>query len=284
MARTAAQVYDSMIVEKNNQPTLSGLQPAIDNEQTLLNDLSSPSKVAYWRLLLYVVAVAISVTETMWDVFKSNVEDIIAKFRPGTLRWYQEMGFGWQYGHQLVYQNGKYQYAVIDEAAKLVKRCSVTEPNGVVRIKVATLAGSNLQPLTAPQLAALQAYFNKIKYPGRLQCVSFSADLMKVGLTVKYDPLVDLPTLTLAVEAAINNYLIEISVVDFDGRFNTNTLIDRIQKVTGVTDPVNIAIEAKYGALPYQAVVDEYQTNAGYAVIDTANFPLSNTRTYVPYV
>ena len=53
MARTIGEIYDLLVAEKNNQPTLAALQPAIDDEQTLLSDLTSASKVAIWRLWLY---------------------------------------------------------------------------------------------------------------------------------------------------------------------------------------------------------------------------------------
>lgn len=196
--------------------------------------------------------------------------------------WYQQQAFTFQYGDTLVYDTNllQYKYATDSPAARIVKLCSVTEPAGVVRIKVAKLAGNTPIVLTNTELTALQAYFNTIKYPGPLQCVSFSADMLKVALKVKFNPLVDPAILKANCEAAINSY---ITGLPFDGRFVVTQLVDKLQQVNGVVDVVDIDINWKYGALPYSQVVDEYQTNAGYAQVDPA-FPLSSTITYEPYV
>lgn len=282
-ARKVSEIYDSINAEKSNMASLTDLAPAIDDEQTLLTDLSSTSKVAHWRLFAYVIALAMFVHETLWDLFKAAVEAIIAKFRPGTLRWYQEQAFAFQYGYELEWNTTerKYEYATADEAAKIVKLCSVTEPGGIVRIKAATLSGTDVVAITAPQLAALNAYFNKVKYPGKVTCVSFDADLLKIYGTVKYDPLAVVEVVQTAVEETINSYL---KGLEFNGRFNINQLIDRVQAVTGVVDFTSVNVSTKYGGLAYQAVNAEYQTYAGYAEIDEAAFPLSTTIAYVPYV
>ena len=41
MARTISEIYNAIISEKQNQTELTALQPAIDNSQTLLEDLTS---------------------------------------------------------------------------------------------------------------------------------------------------------------------------------------------------------------------------------------------------
>jgi hypothetical protein len=198
------------------------------------------------------------------------------------LRWYQEQAFAFQCGYELTWNSTtrKYEYATADAAAKLVKLCSVTEPGGVVRIKVADVVGGVVQALTTPQLSALQAYFNLIKYPGKLVCVSYSADLLKIYGTIKYNPLVDVAQVQTDVQQAINSY---IKGLPFNGRFNITQLIDNVQAVTGVDDFTSVQVSTKYGALAYQAVSDEYQTYAGYAQIDPA-FLLVDTLTYTPYV
>jgi len=50
MARTIEIIYNAIIAEKQAQSELNALQPAIDDAQTLLADLTSASKVAAWRL------------------------------------------------------------------------------------------------------------------------------------------------------------------------------------------------------------------------------------------
>ena len=283
MGRSPKEVYDNIVAEKNSMAALNGLEPAIDNEQTLLTDLSSPSKVAHWRLFAYIMALAISVHETLWDLFRAFVEAIIAKFRPGTLRWYQEQAFAFQYGYELEWDaiGRKYKYATVDLAAQIVKLCSVTEVGGVVRIKVATLSGNDVVSIGTPELAGLSAYFSKIKYPGKLVCVSYDADLLKIYGIVKFDPLVPQANVETDVQLAINGYL---KGLEFNGRFNVNQLIDKVRAVYGVVDFTPYNVSTKYGLLAYQTVTEEYQTYAGYAEIDEADYPLQDTLTYQLYV
>ena len=282
MAHTVKYWHDLLITEKGAQTALNGLQPAIDDEQTLLTDVQSPSKVAHWRLWAYIVAYAMWLLESFWDLFRAMVEAIIADFRPGTLRWYQEQAFAFQYGYELTWSAllRKYYYATADADAQIIKLCSVTEPGGIVRVKVATITGGNVVAIPGPQLAAVQAYFNLVKYPGKLVCVSFDADLLKVFGTLKFNPLVNPVVCNQQVQTAINGYILGL---EFNGRFNITKLIDAVQAVAGVVDFTNVSVFTKYGALAYQAVNDEYQTYAGYAQIDPL-FPLSTTITTVPYV
>lgn len=284
MARTITEIYDSMAIEKENMASLTSLAPAIDDSQTLLTDLSSPSKVAHWRLFMWVTAFGIWVFEKLNDLFKEEIEAIIAKYRPGTLRWYQEQAFLFQYGHELTWNatERKYEYATINDAAKIVKYCSVAKVGNIVRIKVAADDGNgNPVALTAPQLAGLNAFYFMWSYPVQFVVISYDADELKIYGIVKYNPMVDKAATQALVEAAINTYL---KSLPFNGRFNINQLIDRLQVLTGVEDITQVQVWTKYGALAYQSVTDEYQTYAGYAKIDSVNFPLSTTLTYQPYV
>lgn len=56
MARSPQYWYDYMIAEKQTNSNLNNLVPNPDTNQTLLNDLTTPSKVADWRLWIWVVA------------------------------------------------------------------------------------------------------------------------------------------------------------------------------------------------------------------------------------
>jgi hypothetical protein len=294
MARTLSQIYQSIIDEKNTKASLVGLLPSVDSLTLLLQDLaSSPSAVAVWRLWCFIMAACMWVHEGLWDVFKADVETIIANKEPGTLKWYQNIGFLFQYGDPLIWvtdasgENGKYVYAVIDPAKQIVNRCATIERSGSVVIKAAIEAGGVISSLTAPQLVALNAYYQKMKYAGPpLVCESNNPDTLKIYYTVYYDALADLTELKPAVEDAINNYLAVISGVSnpdlFNGRLTLSKLTDAIQKVTNVTDPRLTDAQGTYGGNPYTAITGEYNSNAGYCIIDPA-FPLSTTITYEPY-
>jgi hypothetical protein len=289
MARTTQQIYDALIAEKNSNATLNALQPNIDNAQNLLTDLTSPSKVAIWRLYYWVVAVVLHNFEVLMDVYKEMVEDIAAKSRPGTVRWYQEETLKFQFGHQLIYNpaKGKYEYPANDETSKIVKRSAVVESNNQVRIKAAKFDGG-VQQLLPAEMNALTAYWNKLKYAGVNTVVtSGPADLLKVNYTVYYDPLVMAANGSLLsdpavfpVRDAINTY---IGSLPFNGELVLTKLTDEVQKAKGVVDPILNSAEARYGALMYSPILTKYIPDAGYMEIDQ-NFPLSNSITYIANV
>lgn len=295
MARTFKEIYDSLIIEKQSQSTLNALQPNIDDSQTLLSDVTSPSKVADWRLWLCVVAAAMMVHEQLWDVAKSVLQDIADRAVAGTTRWYQEQCFKFQYGDPLQWINGTYQYSPIDESKQIIKRAAVTEASGTVVIKVAKLNGTTVVPLDYPtpspvgaEYIAFKAYIHQIKYAGTATLiVSSDADLLKVGYKIYYDPLVlkangeslAIPG-TYPVEDAINTY---ITNLPFNGELQLSSLTDAVQAVAGVGDAVLLVAEYKYGANPYIAINDTYNSYAGYMNIDPM-FPLNSLITYVPNV
>lgn len=289
MARTVTEIYQQLVAEKNTQPHINSLQPTIDDEQTLLADLTTPSKVAAWRLIFYIVAVAIWVHESLWDLMKKQLEDIAAFSRPGTSLWYQQESFKFQFGDNLVWNAAtmKYEYATVDLLKQIIKRCAVVEGGGFVRIKVAKLVSGVVTPLSSAELAAFDAYINDIKFAGTdTICSSYLPDLLKLVYKIYYDPLVLAANGSLLsnpaifpVEVAINNF---ISNLPFNGVFELSELIDAMQAASGVEDVIQVSAEAKYALLPYAPIVERYMPNAGYLIIDPL-FPLNTQLTYQAY-
>lgn len=285
MARTIQEIYDVMITEKQTMSELNALQPNIDSSQTLLSDLTSSSRVAIWRLLFFVVAVAIWTNEKLFDDLKAWIELRLSEQRIGNLKWYQKKALEFQYGDALVMIDDTYRYATTNTTNQIVKLASVNEVGGQVLVKVANLSSGVPVPLSVTELQAFQDYLNKIKVAGVLvNALSRSADILKIYYKVYYDPLVLSPSGELIsnpgvfpVEDAINNYC---KGLDFDGVFITTNLTDKIQQVIGVVNPVYQNAEVKYGSIPYTPLGDNYNPNAGYLQIDSA-FPLSTTITYI---
>ena len=98
MARTISEIYDSMVSEKETMTELVKLQPAVDNHQSLLNDLTTSSKVALWRLLFWVVSVAIWIVESLFDTHKEEIEILLQNSIPGTAPWYRLSALEFQFG------------------------------------------------------------------------------------------------------------------------------------------------------------------------------------------
>lgn len=285
MARTISEIYNAMIVEKESNAELAGLQPDPDSFQTFLADLTTASKMAIWRLIFYVVALAIYVHEVLWDAYRQEVEDRAEELIPGTLRWYYEQCLIFQYGDGLSYIDGIYQYFPVNEANRIIERAAAVEVGDQVQLKVAKLDGSGLPtPLLPAEIAAFEEFVDTIKFAGtNTLVISEVADLLKVVYTIFYDPLVlaaDGSLLsdpaTFPVEDAITGY---IQDMPFNGVFFGSKMEDAIQGAVGVVGYARTALEAKYGALPYSIVAEAYGSNAGHMDIDPA-FPLSANLTY----
>src|SRR5690349_737961 len=95
--RTVNDIYVQMVLEKNNQANINALQPSVDDEQTLLSDLNTPSRVANWRLFLYIQAFGIWVHEGLLELLRGEIETIVSRAAPATHAWIQQKVFEFQY-------------------------------------------------------------------------------------------------------------------------------------------------------------------------------------------
>lgn len=278
MARKISDIYKSIVEEKDSLTNIQAIAPTGDSVEQLSTDLNSSSKVSIWRLFVYLISLAHHRMEFLWDVFKIEIEQIVADAPTGTLPWYQQQMLKFQYGDTLQFIDEKYVYPTIDESKKIIKLCAVEDrADGVVIIKVASLSNNLPVPLSAVQKTALEAYTAKIRFAGtKFSIVSTAPDLLKFIGTVFYDPNIPLSTVQQNVETAIDSYLKNLP---FNGVFKINALIDVIQMVEGVTDVTISSVEAKYGALPYSIITRTYTAQAGYIDIDPNN-PLSSTLSY----
>lgn len=288
MAHSIRYWYDVMIAEKETMANIQDLQPNIDSSQQLLTDLNTTSRVGVWRLILWIVATAAYALEIVFDLFKTDLEEISKRSRYGTLPWYAYISKKYQQGDVLVFNNEAYEYAVPDPGKQIIKRVAVSEAGPSVLIKVAKLAGNTPVKLDALELSSFTYYINDegIKPAGIVvNIISDDADLLKIYVKVKYDPLVmaadgsliDTPSVfpvNLAIEEFISN-------LPFDGLLELCDLVDAIQLSEGVDAVYLLSAAAKYGAYSYQNFSESYSPYAGYLKIDTANFPLNNTITYV---
>ena len=167
MARQITEIYDEIIAEKESQATLTGLQPAIDDSQTLLADLTSTSKVAIWRLWAFLMAVAIWTHEKVFDLFREEIEETAKNLKVGTTVWYQQEAFRFQNGDAVTWNGSQYIYDPITPANQIIKRAAVQEGANRVVIKVAKLDGNGDPiPLTAGENAAYTAFVELDKIAG----------------------------------------------------------------------------------------------------------------------
>jgi hypothetical protein len=275
--RTITAIYDEIIAEKEQMAELSTLQPSMDSAQTLLDDLTSTSKVAVWRLWVWVMAVAMWIHEKLWEAFRSEVDAIVAAAIPGTAQWYREMCLQYRHGVEMVYEYFKFSYPPaggVGGAGLIIARASATEVGGNVVLKVAKQDGDQLSKLDSVELASFVEYINKIRFAGTYcQVISADADLLQVSLEVVYDPtvinasggLLSNPAVY-PVKDAINGY---IASLPWDGKLRNSALVDAAQAAAGVVDVRLLLCRAKVsGAANWDIVERDYHTVAGWIVLD----------------
>jgi hypothetical protein len=266
--RTLQQIEAQILAEKDLKPSLSAL--------------NNTSPTSIWRLFVYIVAYAIWIHEQFFGKHVIEVEGIAARAIPGTARWYQYLALQYQDGYLLEWDANafQYKYSSIDTLAQIVKLASVKEnPTGGITVKAAKLSGTTPEPLTAPELSAFVSYINDIKFAGTfVTVISENADDIKIYADIYYNGTQLLSNVKLLVEAAINNYLLNLP---FDGLFQLSKLQDAIQAVPGIEDVSLTSVEARFGVSAYQNVSLDYYPYSGYLKIPNIA-PLSTTLQYYP--
>lgn len=287
MAQSVEEIYNQMVSEKQNQTALNDLMPQYNLAPPtptnafiqFLNDINTNSTTGLWRLWLFIVAVAIRIQQIFFDEHKLEVNNIIANHKPGTLLWYRSQMFIFQSGYLLYWVDNKYKYLIDDPNARIIKQCAVEKAAGV-RVRAAKDNGSGgLMKLSVLEISQAQAYLDRIRYADHdVLFFSFDPDEVQLSFIIKYDPLADLPSLQNEVKTTVKGYLQLLGNNEFGGKIVLNKIIDELQKLPAVKNPIPITFQARYGALPYQSYLStgEYKSNAGYAIIDENYFD-SNT-------
>ncbi len=232
MARTINEIQQEILEAKAND--------------TALNGLTSTSKSAIWRLLIYIVAFAIWTLEKLFDLHSSEVDAKLEQLKPHTARWYRNKALAFQYGFDLIQDtdrfdnNGKTPEEI--EAAKIIKYSAVTESEDESRliVKIATEQDGKLTPVTTEQQAAFEAYLFEVKDAGvRTTVINYLPDRLKLNIRIVRDMLVldangmDITTGKYPVNDAIEQFMKELP---FNGELSLQKLVDKIQKVKGVKD------------------------------------------------
>ena len=232
MARTIQEIQTLIYQAK-------GQEPALD-------ELNSTSKVAIWRLWVYIIAVAIWSLEKIFDIHRADIDKRLAELKPHTARWYRSKALAFQYGFDLLpdsdtFNNQGHTEEQI-EASKIVKYSAVVESSdGRLIIKIATETGGHLQPITEDQHNAFKFYIAELKDAGvRATVINYLPDKLVLTLDVYYDPLIldsngmDILSAKLPVKDAVETYLKNLP---FNGELIVAHLVDALQVANGVKIP-----------------------------------------------
>jgi len=256
MARSTQEIYQQMVALKEATPELS--------------TLTSTSATAIWRLLLYIVAFAINVLETLWDAYQSDVTEELDAKLPHRARWYRDMALLFMENKTLVTDTDYYDTSAMTdaqiEAARVVKYAACSERAASSKLDI-KIAGQNAYGVRCPISAAAQtqfeAYMGQVKDAGvRFQVWNQAADNFKCSVTIVYDPTRLPSDVKSACEDAIKNY---IENLPFNGLYSDMGLVDVLQMVDGVRIVSMLqSMSAQSGGNQYTGINGYTQPAAGY--------------------
>ena len=272
MARSIQDIQQLIYAQKAQEPALASL--------------NSTSKVAMWRLWVYIISVAIWSLEKLFDLHRKDINKRLTELKPHTARWYRSKALAFQYGFSLSLESDKYDNQWLTEeqieASKIIKYSAVVESKneGRLIVKIAGEQGDTLQPITDVQRKSFEAYLQEIKDAGvRLSVVNYQPDVLHLQMKIVYDPLVldsngqSITKATKPVEETIKSYLKRLP---FNGELVLAHLIDALQQAEGVKIPhlvlaqsKNITSSGEYGA--FETIEISKIPTAGYFTIDNYN-------------
>jgi hypothetical protein len=199
------------------------------------------SKRNFLRVICYVFAIAQSVTEQMYDVAIAKMQAIQNVSAAATALWLQDAVFRFQYStttpQNLIIVNNVPTYAVVNPNLRIVTACSVnTTVTNQVNIKVAK--GVILGALSVAEKAALQTYILSKGTAGiTYNVISNNPDRVYLNAEIYYAGTYS-TVIQQTVIDALNNFLTNLSKVNFNGNILISDVENLIRNVAGVNDVV----------------------------------------------
>ncbi len=255
---TTTEIYNEIIDEKE-----SGNYPELD-------ELNSTSKVAIWRLWVWIFAFFSNSLNEVFISFKSYINETFAKNQAGTLLWWISNIKKFQDNDSLEFIGGVFKYPIIDETKQIIKQVALESRYPEVIFKVVSEDGSgNLVPISENQVDNLRAYINQIKFPGTyIDVISQLADDLRLNYRIYYNAQLSVSSIETAIREQADSYL---SNIVFNGKFSITELTDEFQKITGVVNPMYLSGQAKnhfQNIAEYSEIEDYSNSVAGYMAID----------------
>lgn len=231
------------------------------------------SSVSVESILFFIVASAIYVLESLFELFRIDVEKKVETSVLASIPWYHKICMEYQHGDELVYDEstGRFKYPAEDRTKQVIKFAACRDKGGGVDVLVSG-ADSSGAPIALSNnvLTAFKSYLNKCKPAGVIVSIhSYNPDEITMTLQVQYDVMLLNPDGSLIsdsavfpVENAINEYLKNIT---YGGVFNKTKLIDAVQSATGVVDVLLNGVIVKPDGETDFAVVsgNNYTANGG---------------------
>lgn len=206
----------------------------------------SQSNVAEWRLWTYIFAAAIYAFEIILDAFKIEIDVITNKITPGTVRWYAEMCYRFQNGHELLFDASRAMlyYERVDTNAQVVKVVAIREEKNKLTIKAAKQDNTGkIVPLDIEEKYNFTSYIDAVKFAGvDTNVVSTTEDKIRYNIDVYFEPSIPNTLVRHNVENSLNDFK---ATLGFDSMIYKQRFIDAVMNAQGVVTCNLILMERK---------------------------------------
>lgn len=228
--------------------TIKEIQDAIHADLVAKGIILSTSTVAEWRLWTYVVAVVIHSFEVILNQFRDEIDALTNKITPGTVRWYAEMCYRFQNGHELLFDNktAMLHYADDVESARIIKVVAITEGVNKLFIKAAKInSEGKIVPLSEDERYNFTGYIDAIKFAGvETDVISTTEDKIKYDMQIYYDPAIPVTIVRDNIHKSLDAFK---TAIGFDSMLYLQKMLDVVMDVPGVIT-INLNSISRKGA------------------------------------
>lgn len=157
-----------------------------------LAGMDNTSGASVWGLMKKIFAYMANQISRLIDAHKLEVNMLISQQKVGTELWYINQLLAFQFGDNIVVENDRIKYALVDASKQIAKETSLSIlVDNTLQFKVVSqTADLRRRRLTDEELAALQYYMEKVKFLGtKINIQSNEADFVYVKAEVKVNRL-----------------------------------------------------------------------------------------------
>lgn len=229
------------------------------------------SEVNTWRKM---AAQAIRFFEKILDAFNIQIDNKLATKQYGTLQWYIDKAYEFQYQDSLIVNDfGIPEYAVKDEEKQIIARCASLFLDDIIYLKIAKLEDDVLTALTTDERTDFENYINAIAPPTKISVVSELPDLINLDIDIYIDELNAINDIETSILTNLTNFKDEFQ---FNGQLSISDFYEVINNSIGVISLIINNIEWKPDFETTFTSIERVNLTAGYFEYNTLNIKLYN--------
>ncbi|MDU1893040.1 MAG: hypothetical protein E6767_20380 [Dysgonomonas sp.] len=192
------------------------------------------SPVSIESIIFYRVAYIVWTLESLFALFRQEIESLLSTKKPARLPWYKNMLLAFQKDYILPPDTDVYN--VIDESAMVVKYAAAVEPSDSSKILIKIAGGDSLRDKLDDETAEqVRAYLRRIKPAGiRIDLVNEHPDAFICEIDIYYDAMLLADRVEESARKAIESY---IENLPFNGEYSNVALTDVLQGIEGIIIP-----------------------------------------------